>query len=125
LHPEIRDEVYWIGREALINAFRHAHAETIEIEVQYWSNSLRVIVRDDGCGIEPQLLDAGRDGQSGVRGMRERAEGIGSRLRLWSGRGRGTEVELSVPGHLAFRDPKAASSSMPEYLEFVEAAARR
>ena len=103
VHPVIRDEVYRIGREALINAFHHSHARNIEIEVKYCSNALRVVVRDDGCGIEPRLLAVGRDGHWGLSGMRERAERVGGHLRLWSRPGAGTEVELSVPGHVAFR----------------------
>jgi signal transduction histidine kinase len=111
LRPVIQDEVYRIGREALLNAFRHSHAKNISIDVKYRSHSLRVVVRDDGCGIEPQLLEAGRDGHFGLSGMRERAKRIGARLRLWSGPRCGTELELSVPGHCAFHHPKTANCS--------------
>jgi ligand-binding sensor domain-containing protein/signal transduction histidine kinase len=102
LHPVIRDEVYRIGREALVNAFRHSRASKIEVVLAYESKHLRVIVRDDGCGIDPEVLRSGREGHWGLSGMRERAEKIGARLRLWSGAGVGTEVELSVPGNIAF-----------------------
>ena len=108
LHPVLRDEVYRIGREALLNAFRHAKAKQIEIELNYSSSLLRVRVRDDGCGIDPQILEQGRDGHWGLSGMRERADRIGARLRLWSSAKGGTEVELSVPGHIAFRDESKA-----------------
>ncbi len=54
IRPLIRDEVYRIGREALLNAFKHAHASCIEIEVEYASRQLRVLVRDNGRGIDPQ-----------------------------------------------------------------------
>jgi len=102
LNPGVRDEVYRIGREALLNAFRHSGAETIEMELIYSSRTFRLLVRDDGCGIAPDTLNDGRDGHWGLVGMRERAEHMGARLRLWSNPGRGTEVELSVPGHVAF-----------------------
>jgi signal transduction histidine kinase/ligand-binding sensor domain-containing protein len=102
LRPAIRDEVYRIGREALVNAFLHAQANTIEVEVEYASRYLRIMVRDDGCGIDPQILDAGRQGHWGLPGMRERSEGIGASLRLRSRIGAGTEVELTVPGTIAF-----------------------
>ena len=52
--------------------------------MKYGSNLLRVVVRHDGCGIEPRLLAVGRDGHWGLSGMQERAERTGSRLRLWS-----------------------------------------
>jgi signal transduction histidine kinase len=102
LRAAIQDEVYRIGREALINALRHAHAKNIEMEVRYDSNSLFLVVRDDGCGIDPELVPAGRDKRWGLSGMRERAESMGARLRIWSAPGRGTELELKVPGSVAF-----------------------
>jgi ligand-binding sensor domain-containing protein/signal transduction histidine kinase len=103
LHPVIRDEVYRIGREALVNAFRHSRAKTIEVEVEYSARQFRILVRDDGCGIDAQVLRSGREGHWGLPGMRERAEAIGARLMLWSRATAGTEVELSVPGHVAFQ----------------------
>jgi signal transduction histidine kinase len=103
LHPFLRDDIYRIGREALINAFRHAQAKNIEVEVRYSPNELRVMVRDDGCGIDPAVVKSGRDGHWGLPGMRERAEQIGARLHVYSGAAGGTEVELTVPGHVVFR----------------------
>ena len=103
LPPILRDEIYRIGREALINAFRHAHATSIELELEYTSRGLRVFVRDNGCGIDPRAVGSGRERNWGLPGMRERAESIGARLRVWSRAAAGTEIELSVPGHLAFR----------------------
>lgn len=102
LHPIIRDEVYRIGREAVVNAFRHSQANNIEVELEYADRELRVLVRDDGCGIDPQVLQSGRDGHWGLSGMRERASRIGARLKVWSNAGTGTEVELSVPSRVAF-----------------------
>ena len=102
LHPLIRDEVYRIGREALVNAFRHSRASCIEIELEYASKRFRIVVRDDGCGIDPQVLHAGREGHWGLPGMRERAERVGARLRVWSRAAAGTEVALSVPNSIAF-----------------------
>jgi signal transduction histidine kinase len=102
LHPPIRDEIYWIGREALVNAFRHAEARRIELEVCYRARQLRVVVRDDGCGIDPQVVLFGREGHLGVAGMRERAARIASKLEVYSRVGGGTEIELSVPGRVVF-----------------------
>jgi signal transduction histidine kinase len=103
LHPLIRDEIYRIGREALINAFRHARAKSIEVELKYSPRQLLLLVRDDGGGIQPHILKSGRDGHWGLSGMRERAEQIGARLRVFSGPEAGTEVELCLPGHVAFQ----------------------
>ena len=108
LHPILRDEVYRIGREALLNAFRHSSARKIEVELQYSPNQLRLLVRDDGCGIEPQVLELGREGHWGLIGMRERAEQIGARLHVYSRPAGGTEVDLAVPGQVAFRNYSAS-----------------
>jgi signal transduction histidine kinase len=104
LRPPIRDEVYRISREALVNAFRHAAASAIEVEIEFTARALRVLVRDDGRGIDPEVLRAGREGHWGLSGMRERAEGIGAHLKVWSRERAGTEIELAVPGEIAFRD---------------------
>jgi signal transduction histidine kinase len=99
-HPVVRDEVYRIGREAVINAFRHSGAKNIEVELDYTTrNRLRVLVCDDGRGIDPQVLRSGREGHWGLTGMPERAERIGGQLRVWSRPALGTEVEISVPNH--------------------------
>jgi signal transduction histidine kinase len=102
LHPILRDDIYRIAREALRNAFLHAQASKIEADITYGARLLRLRIRDDGKGIDPKLLDAGRDGHWGLRGMRERAEQIGARLDIWSEAGAGTEVELRVPGSIAY-----------------------
>jgi Histidine kinase-, DNA gyrase B-, and HSP90-like ATPase len=100
LRAELRDEVYRIGREALVNACRHSRATDIETEVEYRAAELRIAVRDNGCGIDAQRLMAG--GHGGLSGMRERAERIGARLKVRSCAAAGTEVELSVPSQIAF-----------------------
>ena len=102
LHPILRDDIYRIAREALRNAFLHAQASKIEADITYSERLLRLRIRDDGKGIDPKLLDAGRDGHWGLPGMRERAEQIGARLDIWSEVGAGTEVELRVPGPVAY-----------------------
>jgi signal transduction histidine kinase len=102
LHPILRDDVYRIAREALQNAFRHARASKIEADITYRERLLRLRIRDDGKGIDPKLLDAGRDGHWGLPGMRERAEQIGAQFDIWSELGAGTEVELRIPGSIAY-----------------------
>ena len=103
LHPVIRDEVYRIGREALVNAFRHSQGKNVEVELEYSRKQLRILVRDDGRGIDPHVLRSGRTGHWGLSGMRERAEAIGARLNVRSRASAGTEVDLSVPGRTAFQ----------------------
>jgi signal transduction histidine kinase/ligand-binding sensor domain-containing protein len=103
LHPILRDEVYRVAGEALRNAFRHADARRIEVEIRYDERVFRLRVRDDGKGIGPNLLaEGGRAGHFGLRGMRERAKRVEGKLTVWSELGSGTEVELRVPASHAY-----------------------
>jgi signal transduction histidine kinase len=102
LNPLIRDQVYRIGREAVSNAFRHSGADKVEVEISYRPADLCLAVRDTGCGIDEEVLRRGRDGHWGLIGMRESAEKMGAELRLRSRAGAGTELDLRIPGHIAF-----------------------
>jgi signal transduction histidine kinase len=103
LHPIIRDELYRISREALRNAFLHARARLIETELTYADRSFRLRIRDDGQGMEPAMLAKGRSGHYGLPGMRERCRQIGAEFKIHSSVGAGTEIELSLPGSIAYR----------------------
>jgi len=106
--PILQDEIYRIARESLRNAFRHAEARNIETEIAYSAPLLRLRFRDDGKGIDPHVLErGGRSGHWGLPGMRERAKQIGAQLEVWSELGAGTEVELSIPGAIAYEASSA------------------
>jgi signal transduction histidine kinase/ligand-binding sensor domain-containing protein len=112
LHAILRDEVYRIAGEALRNAFRHAQAGRIEVEIRYDERQLRLRVRDDGKGIDPKLLsEDGRARHYGLHGMRERAEVVGGKLAVWSELDSGTEVELSIPASHAYEPYSARRRS--------------
>jgi signal transduction histidine kinase len=96
------DDIYRIVREAIVNAYRHSGAKDIETEIEYCPSDLRFAVRDNGCGIDPQNLQWGKNGHWGLQGMRERADRIGARLRVLSRSELGTEIELRVPGQIAY-----------------------
>jgi signal transduction histidine kinase len=103
LHPIVRDEIYKIAAEALRNAFRHAHAGRVEVEIRYDNAEFRLRVRDDGKGIDPAVLaNQGLEGHYGLRGMPERAALIGGKLAVWSEAGAGTEVELRLPASIVY-----------------------
>jgi len=108
LHPILRHEAYRIGRQALVNAFRHARAKSIEVKLVYAARRLRILVRDDGCGIDPQALRSASDAHSGLSSLREQAKSIGARLKIRSRLREGTEVELTVPGKIAFQTRPSA-----------------
>jgi len=111
LHPILRDEVYRIAGETLRNAFRHAQARQIEVEIHYDAQQFRLRVRDDGKGIDPGILgEHPRPGHFGLHGMRERAKIVGGQLDVWSELDSGTEVELSIPASRAYATPSARRS---------------
>lgn len=122
LHPLVQDEIYYIAREALANAFTHSQATHIELDIRYDARFLRLRVRDDGIGIERSLLvKSGKEGHWGLSGMRERAKGIGATLEFWSELNQGTEIELAVPVSLAYsdlqtREPESEISTHPRSL---------
>jgi signal transduction histidine kinase len=102
LDREALDEIYCIGREAMVNAFRHSKGRSIEVEVEYAPWELRLRIRDDGRGIDPNILQAGQPGHIGLASMRERAGRVSGQLDIISGPGAGTEIELRVPAAKAY-----------------------
>jgi ligand-binding sensor domain-containing protein len=109
LDPAVGSEVYQIGREALTNAFAHAFAKKIEMEITYDWAEVRLIVRDNGAGMDREILTCGRSGHWGLSGMRERAEKIGAQLSIWSHSGAGTEIDLSIPAKVAYQQLRQGS----------------
>ena len=103
VHPILRDDVYRIAGEAMRNAFLHAEASRVEVEIHYDERQLRLRIRDDGKGIDPQILtNKGRPGHWGLRGMQERAKLVGGNLEVWSKPDSGTEIELTIPASTAY-----------------------
>jgi ligand-binding sensor domain-containing protein/signal transduction histidine kinase len=112
LSPLSCDEIHRIAREALRNAARHANARNIEAEIEYGESKFSLRIRDDGDGIDREVLARGRRaGHWGLPGMRERAEQVGGRLNVLSERGAGTEVELTIPSIVAYAWMRARQSS--------------
>jgi signal transduction histidine kinase len=100
-----------IGQELLVNAFRHSRASRIEVEVEYAPKRFRIVVRDDGCGIDPQVLRAGREGRWGLPRMCERAERVGAGLRVWSRAAGGDRSRVVRPQFHRLRIPNGREIS--------------
>jgi signal transduction histidine kinase/ligand-binding sensor domain-containing protein len=110
--PSAFDEILDIVREGIRNAFLHAQATRIDVLVAYEQRQLRIVVTDDGSGIDEQALrDAGRNGHWGVIGMHERARKLGAGLALKRRTPHGTELTLTVPCRVAFRDEPPDSTA--------------
>ena len=101
MRPLVQEEAFHIGSEAIRNAFLHAGANRIEIELHF-EPDLLIRVKDDGKGMSPAVASLGREGHFGLRCMRERASRIGGRLSIESSPGAGTVVTLKVSRAIAF-----------------------
>src|SRR5262249_11366941 len=107
IHPVLRDDIYRIAGEALRNAFRHAHARHIEVEIRYDDKRFQLRIRDDGKGIDAAALEDQRAAHLCRPGRRERAEGRGGQLEVWSQPGLGSEVQLTIPAAAAYATARA------------------
>lgn len=109
MKPLIREEVVLIAREAITNAFRHANANSVRVELDYATGGLRLSVIDDGQGIDDDILAKGyREDHWGLIGMRERAERMGAKFSISLRKSGGTRIDLKVSGKIAF-EKKAGS----------------
>jgi signal transduction histidine kinase/ligand-binding sensor domain-containing protein len=110
LAPAPAEQIYSIASEALHNAYRHAQAAQVELELAYGNEHFRLRVRDDGAGIATEVLANGqRPGHWGLTGIREQAGKLGARVEFWSAPGKGTEVNLRVPAEAAYLTPPKRS----------------
>ena len=104
LNALAEDELYFIGREALTNAVRHADATQITLELTFHPRHLKLSCRDDGRGLDEGALQTeAKADHWGITGMRERAQRLGCTLSITSSPGSGTEIQVLVPGDRAYR----------------------
>ena len=97
LPQDLEHQLLRIAQEAVTNAIRHAKSRVIQIELTFHPQAAQLLVRDDGCGFEPRLPEAGKPGHFGLVGMRERARALGGKLVIESHPGSGTMVKVNVP----------------------------
>jgi signal transduction histidine kinase len=94
LTPSANLTLFRITQEALENVNKHAQAQHVEIAFVQEHKGVSLLIKDDGQGFN---LEQHPQGQYGLLYMRERAEACGGTLRVFSARGRGTEVRVDVP----------------------------
>jgi signal transduction histidine kinase len=103
LHATCARELVRISQEAVHNAFHHANAQVVKVEVIYEKGFLQLKIRDNGKGIDASIVREGRrPGHLGLVGMNERAARLGARYSLWSEHGEGTEIRVEVPARIAY-----------------------
>jgi len=95
LPGQIEMNLLRIAQEAAANAVKHGRAQHVEIELRYTSGAVGLSVSDDGTGFAPS--QASPSGHFGLLDMRERAQSMGSQLKIESEPGSGARVSLEVP----------------------------
>jgi signal transduction histidine kinase len=96
--PSAQEEaVLRVAQEALHNALRHSAAQDVRVTLARHGTGTLLRVTDDGSGFDPKAVRrAGR--HLGLVSMRDRASGVGGRLTVESAPGKGTTIEMEVPG---------------------------
>jgi signal transduction histidine kinase/ligand-binding sensor domain-containing protein len=102
LQEVVQDEAIWIIREALANVRQHSGADAVQLLISFQVGEFRISVEDNGRGFESGAPHTSPNGHFGLTGMHERAQTIGGRLSVSSFPAKGTSVELSVPGRIAY-----------------------
>jgi signal transduction histidine kinase len=92
VRPEVAEALLRVAHEAVVNAGRHGHADTIHVDLEV-DGGVRLRVVDDGSGFNPETLHG--DG-FGLASMRERIETLGGELNIRSAPGDGTALEAVV-----------------------------
>ena len=113
LKPQVADEIFFIGREALTNAFRHSAASRIEAQLEYGRRVFKFTCTDNGGGIiAADRSKAEGDGHWGLRGMEERATKIKARLVCETEPGQGTKIIVTVPARHAYQNSSSIRSRL-------------
>lgn len=95
--PDAEVAVFRIVQEALNNVESHAHAARVDVRVHFNNRDLRVAIEDDGAGFDIDEITQQARTQLGLIGMQERAQSVKGVLAVWSHKGEGTRVELTLP----------------------------
>jgi signal transduction histidine kinase len=97
-------EFVYVLRESLTNAFAHAQASRIELQVTYGRSHLFASICDDGIGIDDEVLSNGhREGHWGLLGMRERVKNLHGKIDIDSMKGQYTKIFVTIPARYVYR----------------------
>jgi signal transduction histidine kinase len=91
LEPEVEEQLYRVGQEALANVVKHARASRATVCIAAEDDTVSIEVSDDGRGFDPAAV--GPD-HFGLRSMRGRVTDLGGRLEVISAPGRGTTLRV-------------------------------
>ncbi len=89
--------LFRICQEAMSNIARHAHAESVLIQLSEGEGVIRIEIEDDGRGFEPEKVSHAERRHFGLMGIEERVEILGGKVKIDSAPGQGTRIRLEVP----------------------------
>jgi signal transduction histidine kinase len=95
LPPRVAEAVWRVAQEGLMNAEKHARASYVQVSLKVDPKVVLLQVRDDGVGLPPDA--EAKPGHYGLRGLRERVEGLGGTFAARSPENMGTLIEARIP----------------------------
>jgi len=116
---DVEGNLLRICEEAVANAVKHAHPTQVEVNLQYAAKELRLRIRDNGCGFNPDGPAAKKAGHFGLVGIRERARSLAGNVLLKSQPGQGTEIIVRLPCLAAAEtNPKSETRNSKQLRKF-------
>ncbi len=97
LSPEIETAIYRVVQEALHNVAKHAQAKSVNIQIAREDGRVSLLIEDDGVGISSMKPNSRERQTFGLQGMKERIGMLGGTVRIATGKGQGTRLQITVP----------------------------
>jgi ligand-binding sensor domain-containing protein/signal transduction histidine kinase len=113
LKPAAYEDICAIAKEAILNALRHASAKTVQVTIAWGWLGLRLVVSDDGSGMDAAVLEHGRPQHWGLASMRERAKQLKAQVNIESHSTSGTKIILSIPARVAYLGLRKSAKTKP------------
>ena len=93
LSMEQRRDLYLVYKESLNNIYKHATAQSVRITMSMVGNSVKLQIRDDGSGFDPEGISRG----NGLNNLRTRVEKWKGKIKIISAPGKGSDIEILMP----------------------------
>jgi ligand-binding sensor domain-containing protein/signal transduction histidine kinase len=93
----VSHDMLMVAREAVLNAVRHGSPTRVEVQLVYSRRELAMNIVDDGCGFDPDQTENRNGHHFGLKGMKERIQRCGGKLRVVSTAGKGARIDVRLP----------------------------
>ena len=103
LDPAVETAIYRVVQEGLHNVAKHAKAQNVNITIERKSETLKLVIEDDGIGIRQQVSNPLRP-SFGIAGMQERISTLGGQMKVSSRKSAGTRITVTVPAPSRHKD---------------------